>query len=141
MQESARGPHRAARGPLSEVRAPDARRTHGATAQAGRSTRPMVARTRPRPDLEASGSPAIIGRMDPKHFRYHEEDGVAVVRLDRPERLNALTFASYRELTDAFHWLRTRDQARAVLLTGTGRAFCSGGDQKDIIANLLESDP
>ncbi len=79
--------------------------------------------------------------MNPQHFRYHEEDGVAVVRLDRPERLNALTFASYRELTDAFHWLSSRHEARAVLLTGTGRAFCSGGDQKDIIANLLESDP
>jgi enoyl-CoA hydratase/carnithine racemase len=78
--------------------------------------------------------------MNPQHFRYHEEDGVAVVRLDRPERLNALTFESYRELTDTFAALRTRSSVRSVLLTGTGRAFCSGGDQKDIIARLLEAD-
>lgn len=78
--------------------------------------------------------------MHPQHFRYHEEDGVAVLRLDRPERLNALTFESYRELTDTFAALRTRPAVRAVLLTGTGRAFCSGGDQKDIIARLLDAD-
>ena len=104
-------------------------------------TRPDRSRRAPWRVLEAAIRPAIIKAMNPQHFRYHEEDGVAVVRLDRPERLNALTFASYRDLTDAFHWLSSRHEARAVLLTGTGRAFCSGGDQKDIIANLLESDP
>jgi enoyl-CoA hydratase/carnithine racemase len=78
--------------------------------------------------------------MQPQHFRYSEEDGVAVVRLDRPERLNALTFDSYRELADAFAALRTRDSVRAVLVTGTGKAFCSGGDVKDIIGRLLEVD-
>jgi len=77
--------------------------------------------------------------MDPKHFRYSEENGVATIRLDRPERLNALTFDSYRELTDAFAALETRDSVRAVVLTGTGRAFCSGGDVLDIIGKLLEA--
>ncbi len=77
----------------------------------------------------------------PQHFRYSEEGGVAVLRLDRPERLNALTFDSYRELADTLRDLRRRDAVRAVLITGTGRAFCSGGDQRDIIARLLEAPP
>ncbi len=75
--------------------------------------------------------------MDPRHFRYSEDSGVAVIRLDRPERLNALTFDSYAELRDTFRLLRTRDSVRAVLLTGTGRAFCSGGDVRDIIGKLF----
>ena len=75
--------------------------------------------------------------MDPQHFRYEEEDGVATIRLDRPERLNALTFASYAELRDAFVRLRARDTVRCVVVTGTGRAFCSGGDVKDIIGKLF----
>lgn len=78
--------------------------------------------------------------MQPQHFRYSEEDGVAIVRLDRPERLNALTFDSYRELADAFAALRARDAVRAVLVTGTGKAFCSGGDVRDIIGRLLDAD-
>lgn len=87
------------------------------------------------------GGSATIRAMDAQHFRYHEDGAVAVIRLDRPERLNALTFDSYRELTGTFAKLRTRDAVRAVLITGTGRAFCSGGDQKDIIARLLEASP
>jgi len=75
--------------------------------------------------------------MNPTHFRYLEEDGVATIRLDRPERLNALTFDSYAELRDTFVALRTRDSVRAVIVTGTGRAFCSGGDVKDIIGRLF----
>lgn len=75
--------------------------------------------------------------MKADHFRYSEADGVATVRLDRPERLNALTFDSYAELADAFAELQTRDTVRAVIVTGTGRAFCSGGDVKDIIGRLF----
>jgi enoyl-CoA hydratase/carnithine racemase len=75
--------------------------------------------------------------MNPLHFRYEEREGVAVIRLDRPERLNALTFESYAELRDAFVTLRTRESVRCVVITGTGRAFCSGGDVKDIIGKLL----
>jgi enoyl-CoA hydratase/carnithine racemase len=77
--------------------------------------------------------------MDPKHFRYSESNGVATLRLDRPERMNALTFDSYAELTDTFHALRTRESVRAVVITGTGRAFCTGGDVKDIIGKLLDA--
>jgi len=75
--------------------------------------------------------------MNPQHFRFEERDGVGIVRLDRPERLNALTFDSYAELRDAFARLGTLDSVRSVLLTGTGRAFCSGGDVKDIIGKLF----
>jgi enoyl-CoA hydratase/carnithine racemase len=77
--------------------------------------------------------------MNKQHFRYGEEGGIATVRLDRPDRLNALTFDSYRELADTFEELRTRVSVRAVILTGTGRAFCSGGDVKDIIGKLLDA--
>ncbi|MCC6407736.1 MAG: enoyl-CoA hydratase family protein [Planctomycetes bacterium] len=75
--------------------------------------------------------------MNPKHFHYSESEGVATVRLDRPDRLNALTFDSYAELRDTFVALRTRASVRAVILTGTGRAFCSGGDVKDIIGRMF----
>ena len=64
--------------------------------------------------------------MKPKHFDFSEADGVATIRLNRPERLNALTFESYAELRDTFVALQTRDSVKSVLLTGTGRAFCSG---------------
>ncbi len=76
--------------------------------------------------------------MNPEHFRYEEADGVATIRLDRPERLNALTFDSYAELRDAFITLGERDSVRSVVLTGTGRGFCSGGDVKDIIGKLFD---
>jgi len=80
-------------------------------------------------------------RPQPTTFRYDEDDrGVATIRLDRPERLNALTFASYRELSETFRALDRRRAVRAVVLTGTGRAFCSGGDALDIIQPLLAMD-
>ena len=52
--------------------------------------------------------------MEIRHFAYSEADGVATVRLDRPERLNALTFDSYRELTETFAALATRDSVRVA---------------------------
>lgn len=76
--------------------------------------------------------------MQPKHFDFSLADGVGTIRLNRPERLNALTFESYRELTDFFVHLRGRADVRAVVLTGTGRAFCSGGDVKDIIGRCFD---
>lgn len=79
--------------------------------------------------------------MHPEHFHYEEADGIATVRLDRPERLNALTFESYRELSDAFLTLHARSSVRAIVLTGTGRAFCSGGDVQSIIGELFDVPP
>ena len=78
--------------------------------------------------------------MNPQSFRYQEDGGVATLTLDRPEKLNALTFEVYRELTDILRALATRDRVRAVVITGTGRAFCSGGDVNDIIGELLNRD-
>ena len=66
--------------------------------------------------------------------------GVATITLNRPERLNALTFEVYRELTDTFAALRNEPEVRAVVITGAGRAFCSGGDVHDIIGELFKRD-
>jgi enoyl-CoA hydratase/carnithine racemase len=74
--------------------------------------------------------------FSPKSFLYESRDGVARITLNRPERLNALTFEVYRELTDAFVALQDEREARVVVVTGAGRAFCSGGDVRDIIADL-----
>ena len=81
------------------------------------------------------------GWRQPGSFRYEEADGIATITLNRPERMNALTFEVYRELTDTFAALADRDAVRAVVLTGEGRAFCTGGDVNDIIGPLLESTP
>src|SRR5687767_9770485 len=74
----------------------------------------------------------------PASFLYEQDDvGVATITLNRPERLNALTFEVYRELTDLFAALRDEKSVRAVVITGAGRAFCSGGDVHDIIGELF----
>ncbi|MDT5157366.1 MAG: hypothetical protein QOH51_1723 [Acidobacteriota bacterium] len=78
--------------------------------------------------------------FEPKSFLYDVREGVAWVTLNRPERLNALTFEVYRELTDAFAALQSEDAVRVVVLTGAGRAFCSGGDVRDIIGELQGRD-
>ena len=66
--------------------------------------------------------------------------GVATITLNRPDRLNALTFEVYRELTDTFASLSDEDDVRSVVITGAGRAFCSGGDVHDIIGELFSRD-
>src|SRR5688572_9873433 len=78
----------------------------------------------------------------PKSFLYSLDaaTGVATITLDRPARLNALTFDVYRELRDAFVALDTEPGVRAVVITGSGRAFCSGGDVEDIIGALFGRD-
>ncbi len=78
--------------------------------------------------------------LAPRTFRYLETDGVAAITLTRPERLNALTFEIYAELRDLFAALRTHDSVKAVMITGQGRGFCSGGDVRDIIGKLVSMD-
>lgn len=75
--------------------------------------------------------------MKPQSFLYDLRDNIATITLNRPERLNALTFEVYRELTDTFSELRENSDARVVVVTGAGRAFCSGGDVHDIIGELF----
>lgn len=78
--------------------------------------------------------------LAPKSFLYTVDSGVATITLNRPDRLNALTFEVYAELRDAFRALDTEAGVRAVVITGSGRAFCSGGDVADIIGALFKLD-
>jgi len=75
----------------------------------------------------------------PRSFRYEADasTGIATLTLNRPERLNALTFEVYRELAATFRALDTEPGVRAIIITGEGRAFCTGGDVEDIIGALL----
>jgi len=74
----------------------------------------------------------------PRHFRWQgSEDGrIATITLDRPEKKNPLTFESYSELRDLFRGLAAASDVRAVVLTGAGGNFSSGGDVFEIIEPL-----
>jgi enoyl-CoA hydratase/carnithine racemase len=76
----------------------------------------------------------------PKHFLWEMRGAVALVTLNRPEKKNPLTFESYAELRDTFRDLTACDDVRAVVLTGAGGNFCSGGDVLEIIAPLTGRD-
>lgn len=78
--------------------------------------------------------------LTPKSFLYEVNEGVATITLNRPERLNALTFEVYHELTETFAALKDERDVRVVVIRGSGRAFCSGGDVKDIIGELFSRD-
>ena len=80
--------------------------------------------------------------LAPKSFLYEHDtkSSVATITLNRPERLNALTFEVYGELLDTFRALDTEPGVRAIVITGEGRAFCTGGDVNDIIGPLFERD-
>ena len=72
----------------------------------------------------------------PRHFALSVQNGVATVTLNRPERKNPLTFDSYAELRDWFLGLQRATDIKAVVLTGAGNNFCSGGDVHEIIGPL-----
>ena len=76
----------------------------------------------------------------PASFAYDEEAGIATITLSRPDRLNALTFEVYAELRDLFASLAHEPGVKAVIITGEGRGFCSGGDVDAIIGELLKQD-
>jgi len=71
-------------------------------------------------------------------FLYEENGPIARVTLNRPDVLNALTVGTYEELRDLFAGMAGRDDLRVVVLAGAGRAFCSGGDVKEIIGRLQD---
>ncbi|MFY0409429.1 enoyl-CoA hydratase-related protein [Solicola sp. PLA-1-18] len=73
--------------------------------------------------------------------RYEVADGVATVTLDRPDAMNALDTATKEALRDAVHRAASDDEARAVVLTGTGRAFCVGQDLKEHVEGLRSDRP
>ncbi len=76
----------------------------------------------------------------PKHFLWQVKDRVAVVRLNRPERKNPLTFESYAELRDTFRALAYADDVDVVVFASNGGNFSSGGDVHDIIGPLVGLD-
>lgn len=74
----------------------------------------------------------------PQHFLWTLENGVATITLNRPERKNPLTFESYAELRDTFRALDGAKDVKAIVITGAGGNFCSGGDVHEIIGPLVE---
>ncbi|CAN7212498.1 enoyl-CoA hydratase family protein [Variovorax sp. LjRoot290] len=87
---------------------------------------PMRAQFEPKADYEA------------EHFSWSFEDGIGTVTLNRPERKNPLTFDSYAELRDLFRALNFATDVKAIVVTGAGGNFCSGGDVHEIIGPLTQ---
>jgi enoyl-CoA hydratase/carnithine racemase len=72
-----------------------------------------------------------------RHFVWHVDRQVGILKLNRPDRKNPLTFDSYEELRELFRALPYADDVKAVVLTGEGGNFCSGGDVHEIIGPLV----
>jgi enoyl-CoA hydratase/carnithine racemase len=81
-----------------------------------------------------------LSGFTPKHFALAVDGRRATVTLNRPDKKNPLTFESYRELTDFFHACGRDDQIKAIVVTGAGGNFCSGGDVFEIIGPLIAMD-
>jgi enoyl-CoA hydratase/carnithine racemase len=73
-------------------------------------------------------------------YELDPDTSVATITLNRPDRLNALTFEIYQELQDTFRALDTEPDVRCIVITGAGRGFCTGGDVEDIIGALFAKD-
>jgi enoyl-CoA hydratase/carnithine racemase len=71
-------------------------------------------------------------------FVYEVSQGIATVRLNDPDKLNALTFETYAELERLFSDLAQDEPVKVVVLTGTGKGFCSGGNVREIIGKLID---
>src|SRR6266404_2288474 len=100
-----------------------------------RAARQAEARGATEPEADMKGTEI---RM--VHVGWRVEDRVATITLDRPERKNPLTFESYAELRDLFRGLNAVEDVKAVVLTGAGGNFCSGGDVHEIIGPLTKMD-
>ena len=88
------------------------------------------------PTLVAGNQQPCAG-YQAQHFLWEVRDRVGTITLNRPERKNPLTFASYAELRDLFLRLRYADDVKAVVIVGAGGNFCSGGDVHEIIGPLI----
>jgi len=86
------------------------------------------------------GNRNTLANYQASHFLFEVSGGVATLTLDRPERKNPLTFDSYAELRDLFRALAYADDVHAIVITGAGENFCSGGDVHDIIGPLTKLD-
>ncbi len=76
--------------------------------------------------------------INPSHFDWTVTNNIATICLNRPDKKNPLTFDSYAELRDTFLKLKTVDAIKAVIFSGNGGNFCSGGDVHEIIGPLVE---
>lgn len=88
------------------------------------------------PALAAGNRRQLAGHRA-THFLWEVREKVATVTLNRPERKNPLTFESYAELRDLFAGLKYAEDVTAVVVTGAGGNFCSGGDVHEIIGPLV----
>ncbi|MYM40138.1 enoyl-CoA hydratase family protein [Duganella qianjiadongensis] len=86
------------------------------------------------------GNRSQLGGYQASHFLFEVSGRVATLTLNRPERKNPLTFESYAELRDLFRALAYAEDIKAIVITGAGDNFCSGGDVHDIIGPLTELD-
>src|SRR5574343_500475 len=86
------------------------------------------------------GNREQLASYQASHFLFEVSDRVATLTLNRPERKNPLTFESYAELRDLFRQLAYADDIKAIVITGAGENFCSGGDVHDIIGPLTQLD-
>ncbi len=73
-----------------------------------------------------------------QNFDFHVAKGIGTIRLNRPEKLNALTFEAYADLRDLIAELPARGEARVLVISGEGHGFSSGGDVEEIIGPLQE---
>ncbi|MGI9295521.1 MAG: enoyl-CoA hydratase family protein [Pseudomonadales bacterium] len=79
-----------------------------------------------------------LANYQAQHFLWEAQSGVATLTLNRPDRKNPLTFESYAEMRDLFRNLSYADDIKAVVITGAGGNFCSGGDVHEIIGPLVK---
>lgn len=84
-----------------------------------------------------AGNHKPLAGYQAKHFIWQFDSGVATITLNRPERKNPITFDSYAELRDLFGALKFANDVHAVVVTGAGGNFCSGGDVHEIIGPLI----
>ncbi|PAT43755.1 enoyl-CoA hydratase family protein [Vandammella animalimorsus] len=93
--------------------------------------------TRIDPALQAGNRKPMAG-YQAQHFLWQADGPVATITLNRPDRKNPLTFDSYAELRDLFQQLQWASDIKAVVVTGAGGNFCSGGDVHEIIGPLVQ---
>ncbi|AOW13476.1 enoyl-CoA hydratase [Hydrogenophaga crassostreae] len=84
-----------------------------------------------------AGNRKPLANYQATHFLWEVKDKVGTITLNRPDRKNPLTFDSYAELRDLFHQLKWADDVKAIVVTGAGGNFCSGGDVHEIIGPLV----
>jgi enoyl-CoA hydratase/carnithine racemase len=85
----------------------------------------------------AAGNQRQMAAYDARHFLWRVDGSVATITLHRPERKNPLTFDSYAELRELFGQLKYATDVHAIVITGAGGNFCSGGDVHEIIGPLV----